>query len=92
MSEPTIHLGSKVISYLALKPHIKEIIEHLWSFLENEKLTQKTVSLLSDFNKMTPRTFSDVITKDLDSKEQDKAINRFSKFWKLTKGTGTTFD
>ena len=43
----------------------REIITHLWTFLEDEAENNKTVELLSQFNALMPKMFSDVITQAL---------------------------
>lgn len=63
----------------------RDIITHLWGFLDEEVENVKTTELLSIFNTLMPKMFSDVITSSLsDSRHQDHHINSFNKFWKLT--------
>lgn len=63
----------------------RDIITHLWTFLDEEVENFWTTELLSTFNNLMPKMFSDVITQSLsDSKHQDHHINSFNKFWKLT--------
>lgn len=70
----------------------REIITHLWTFLEDEAENNMTVELLSQFNTLMPKMFSDVITQALsDQKHQDHHINKFNKFWKLTADKNVQF-
>jgi uncharacterized protein YuzB (UPF0349 family) len=45
--------------------HCKEIIQNLWSLLDNEIDTENIANQLREFDKLVPRIFSDVVIEDL---------------------------
>jgi hypothetical protein len=62
-------------------------VKTLWSLLDVEEDHEKIVSLLTKFDKILPKIFSEVVTDELNSKEREikiRAIKKFSIFWKLT--------
>lgn len=74
----------------------KDIILNLWSLLDNEVQTTVIVMMLKSFDQLVPKIFSYVVIEDLKEKKGDKtnitaarkkqerAIKRFSVFWKNT--------
>jgi len=44
--------------------HCKEIIQNLWSLLDQENDTEKIVTHLQRFDQLVPRIFSDVVIED----------------------------
>lgn len=72
--------------------HCKEIIQNLWSILDEEKDTEMIVKKLKFFDTLVPIVFSDVVTEDLGSdstdqsltEKQERAIKKFTIFWKFT--------
>lgn len=68
--------------------HCREIILNLWTIMDNEVDTDKIVERLKDFDRLLPRIFSAVVTKELQDKgnreRQDNAIKKFATFWRLT--------
>mmetsp|Transcript_1941 Transcript_1941/g.2806 ORF Transcript_1941/g.2806 Transcript_1941/m.2806 type:complete len:175 (-) Transcript_1941:4115-4639(-) len=70
------------------KDHCKEIVQNLWSILDQEIDTENIVTHLREFDKLVPRLFSDVVIEELRDKEdrgkQDRAIKKFTTFWRYT--------
>lgn len=68
--------------------HCKQIIQNLWSLLDQEIDTENIVIHLQKFDQLVPRIFSDVVIEDLQNKEtrikQERAIKKFTVFWKFT--------
>ena len=68
--------------------HCKEIIQNLWSILDQEIDTESIVTHLQRFDQLVPRIFSDVVIEDLQNKKtrlkQERAIKKFTIFWKFT--------
>ena len=67
-----------------------DIIGKLWSLLDYPGDHEKIVNLLIEFDYLKPKTFSRVITKDLDSENREgkrRAVERFSTFWKIAMQT-----
>ena len=67
--------------------HCLQIILNLWSFLEEDKFNEDTVNLLQKFDEYLPIIYSDVVNKELSSRNSDiqlKAISKFSTYWNLT--------
>ena len=55
--------------------------------LDGEEDHEKIVDLLKKFDNVLPKIFSEVVTQELNSKDRDvkdRAIKKFSIFWKLT--------
>jgi len=67
--------------------YCKNIIQTLWSLLDEEEDHAKIVKLLKKFEKILPNIFSEVVRNDLTSPDKDvkvRAIKKFAIFWKLT--------
>ena len=86
--EYTIYLDSlQDKNHLHHNEHCLQIILNLWSLLEEDKYNEETVNLLQKFDEYLPIIFSDVVNKELssrDSERQLKAISKFSTYWNLT--------
>lgn len=79
-------------------PETKQIIQNLWSQLDKEIDTYKIVNRLQELDLLVPKIFSDVVIQELNQDmqgqdphgmknkrfQQDKAIKKFSIFWKHT--------
>lgn len=63
-----------------------EIIGKLWALLDEPGDHANIVDLLSQFDLLKPKIFSDVITQDFASGNRDikkRAVEKFGIFWKL---------
>jgi hypothetical protein len=62
-------------------------VQTLWSLLDRPLDNDKIVHLLKKFDKLLPKIFSDVVTRELNNKQRDvkhRAVKKFAIFWKLT--------
>ena len=69
-----------------LEDQCVEIIGRLWALLDEPGDHAKIVELLSQFDLLKPKIFSDVITRDFASENRDikkRAVEKFAIFWKL---------
>ena len=76
------------------KHNCKEIIENLWSNLNQDSETENIVMLLRAFDDVIPRIFSDVVVNQLggygisennqkmNKQKLDESIKKFTIFWK----------
>lgn len=68
--------------------HCTDIIQNLWSLLDEEEDHQKIVTLLKKFDALLPAIFSEVVINDLKDKAprevKERGIKKFSIFWNLT--------